>query len=45
MLNTNPEGAKLLAIMEKFLFLKIKFTIESKAINEKIPIDVHAEGT
>ena len=32
-LKTNPDGAKLLAIIEKFLFLKIKFIIESKAIN------------
>ena len=44
-LNTKPDGAKLLAIIEKFLFLKIKLTIERRAINEKIPRDVHAEGT
>jgi len=44
-LNANPYVSKLLAIIEKLLFLKIKFIIESKAINEKIPREVHAAGT
>jgi hypothetical protein len=44
-LKTRPEGAKLFAISEKFLFLKTKLPIESNAINEKIPRDIHAEGT
>ena len=35
-LNTNPDGAILLAIIEKFLFLKIKFPIDKNPIKEKI---------
>ena len=44
-LKTKPDGAKLLAISEKFLFLKIKLPTESIAINEKIPRAIQAEGT
>jgi hypothetical protein len=44
-LKIKPEGAKLLAIKKKFLFLKIKTNIDKKAIIEKIPKDVHAAGT
>jgi hypothetical protein len=41
----NPDGAKLLAIKESFLFLKTKILIDKKAIEENIPIDIHAAGT
>ena len=41
----NPDGAKLLAIITKFLFLKIKTKTDKKAIHENIPNDIHAEGT
>jgi hypothetical protein len=44
-LNTNPEGAKLLAINEKFLFLKIKITKDKIEIIEKIPKEIQAAGT
>tara|TARA_Y100000741_G_scaffold294706_1_gene235138 strand:+ start:337 stop:489 length:153 start_codon:yes stop_codon:yes gene_type:complete len=44
-LNTNPDGAKLFAIKKKNLFLKINTITESRAINEKIPNDIHADGT
>ena len=33
MLNTNPEGAKLLAMIQKFLFLKIKLINEKDQYN------------
>ena len=41
----NHEGAKLLAINEKVLFLKINIEIDSNAIKENIPKDIHAAGT
>tara|TARA_B100000780_G_scaffold72167_1_gene48356 strand:+ start:349 stop:489 length:141 start_codon:yes stop_codon:yes gene_type:complete len=44
-LKTNPEGAKLLAIKEKFLFLKMKLPSDNKAKPENIPNDIHAAGT
>jgi len=44
-LNTNPEGAKLLVINEKFLFLKIKITKDKIEIIEKIPKEIQAAGT
>tara|TARA_B110001452_G_scaffold224965_1_gene198751 strand:+ start:368 stop:508 length:141 start_codon:yes stop_codon:yes gene_type:complete len=44
-LKTNPDGAKLFEIKEKFLFLKTKLPIENKAKQENIPSDIHAAGT
>ena len=44
-LKTNPDGAKLLAIKKKFLFLKIKPLTDNKVIEEKIPSEIHADGT
>ena len=44
-LNTKPEGAKLLVIKEKFLFLKINIPKDKIEITEKIPSDIHADGT
>ena len=44
-LNTNPDGAKLLAININDLFLKINITKDKIAITEKVPRDIHAEGT
>ena len=44
-LKINPDGAILLAIKIKFLFLKIKTKIDKKAIKEKIPNDIQAAGT
>ena len=44
-LNISPEGAKLLAIVEKYLFLKTICPKDKKAINENIPTDVQADGT
>ena len=44
-LNTNPDGAKLFVIKEKFLFLKIKIQNDKKEITENIPKDIHAAGT
>ena len=44
-LNKKPDGAKLLDIKEKFLFLKMKLNKDKKAINENIPSDIHADGT
>ena len=41
-LNTKPDGAKLLDIKIKFLFLKMKLSIDRKAIIENIPSDIHA---
>ena len=45
MLNTNPDGAKLLAIIIKFLFLKMNTSIDKNDIIEKIPSANHADGT
>ena len=44
-LKTNPEGAKLFAIIEKFLFLKIKLPKDNVPIKVNIPNDVQADGT
>ena len=44
-LNINPDGARLLAIIEKYLFLNIKLPNDKIEIKEKIPTDVHADGT
>ena len=44
-LNIKPEGAKLFAIVKKYLFLKIKLPRDKIAITENIPTDVHADGT
>ena len=44
-LKTNPDGAKLFAIKKKFLFLKVKPLIDKKVIDEKIPREIHADGT
>ena len=44
-LKINPDGAKLFAIIIKFLFLKIKTPKDKKAIIVKIPKEIHAEGT
>ena len=44
-LNIKPDGAKLFAIVMKYLFLKIKLPRDKNAITENIPIDVHADGT
>ena len=44
-LKINPEGAKLFAKRKNILFLKMITIIESVAINEKIPSDIHADGT
>jgi len=41
----NPEGAKLLAINAKFLFLKTKLQTDKKAKLVNIPSDIHAAGT
>ena len=44
-LNTNPDGAKLLVISEKSLFLKIIIPKDKTDINEKIPREIQAAGT
>jgi hypothetical protein len=44
-LKINPEGAKLLAIRAKFLFLKTKLPIDNKAKFVNIPSDIQAAGT
>jgi hypothetical protein len=44
-LNTKPDGAKLFAINIKDLFLKISITKDKIAITEKVPKDIHADGT
>jgi hypothetical protein len=44
-LKTNPEGAKLLEIRKKFLFLKTNPLVDKKVIDEKIPKEIHAAGT
>ena len=44
-LKTKPDGAKLFAIIEKILFLKITLPIDKIPISKKIPIDIHADGT
>jgi len=43
--NINPSGAILLVIKVKFLILKIKFAIESRAMHVKEASPIHAEGT
>ena len=45
MLNKNPEGAKLFAINEKFLFLKIKIPKDNIEIKENIHSEIQADGT
>ena len=44
-LKTKPEGAKLLDIKKKFLFLKINPEIDKTVMEEKIPREIHATGT
>ena len=44
-LNINPEGAKLLEIKKKFLFLNINPLIDNKVIDENIPSEIQAAGT
>ena len=44
-LKMNPDGAKLLEINAKFLFLKTKLQIDNKARLENVPSDIHAAGT
>ena len=44
-LKINPDGAKLFDISTKFLFLKIITPRDKKAIIEKIPREIHADGT
>jgi hypothetical protein len=43
--NINPNGAILLVIIIKFFVLKIKFAMESKAIQVKEAKPIQAEGT
>jgi len=45
MLNTNPEGAKLFEIKNKFLILKIYPIVDKNVIVEKIPRHIQAAGT
>ena len=44
-LKINPDGAKLFANINKYLFRKINPLIDSKVIDEKIPNEIHAAGT
>jgi hypothetical protein len=44
-LNTNPDGAKLLEIKKKFRILKIYPIIDKNVIEEKIPSEIQAAGT
>ena len=44
-LKTSPEGAKLFAIKNKCLFLKINPLSDNKVIEEKIPNEIQAAGT
>ena len=44
-LKTKPDGAKLFAMITKFLFLKMKIPNDSKAMNENIPKEIQAAGT
>ena len=44
-LKTNPDGAKLLAIKEKFLFLNKKLPKDNNAKIENIPKEIQAAGT
>ena len=44
-LKTKPDGAKLFAMIAKFLFLKMKIPNDRKAMNENIPKEIHAAGT
>ena len=43
--NNIPDGAILLEIKIKFLFLKINTKTDKMAIEENIPRDIHAAGT
>ena len=40
-LKTKPDGAKLFAMITKFLFLKMKIPNDRKAMNENIPKEIH----
>ena len=44
-LKTKPDGAKLFAMIAKFLFLKMKIPYDRKVMNENIPKEIHAAGT
>ena len=44
-LNTKPDGAKLLEIKIKFLFLKIKIPKDKIYITENIQSEIQAAGT
>ena len=44
-LNTKPDGAKLLEIKIKFLFLKIKIPKHKIDITENMPSEIQAAGT
>ena len=44
-LNTKPDGAKLLEIKIKFLFLKIKIPKDKIDITENMPSEIQAAGT
>ena len=44
-LNTKPDGAKLLEIKIKFLFLKIKIPKDKIYITENMPSEIQAAGT
>ena len=44
-LNTKPDGAKLLEIKIKFLFLKIKIQKDKIDITENMPSEIQAAGT
>jgi hypothetical protein len=43
--NINPNGAMLFVIRVMFLILKIKFAIDSRAIQVKEAKPIHADGT
>ena len=42
---TKPDGAKLLAIKEKFLFLKMKLNNDKNPIDPNVPNEIQAAGT
>ena len=44
-LNTKPDGAKLLEIKIKFLFLKIQIPKDKIDITENMPSEIQAAGT
>ena len=44
-LNTKPDGAKLLEIKKKFLFLKIQIPKDKIDITENMPSEIQAAGT